>query len=92
MDRRSQQEAESASDIQHPCQSSQPVTSTLSSDAQEFIPFALQSATFDADDDYLEHAEAQDFATRVEHLVEDQQLWSKFQESDFSGKPPPPCG
>ena len=77
--------------IKHPEQPTQPPPRALNPEASDFIPFALQSTTFDADDDHLDDAEAQDFVTRVEHMVEDQQLWSKFQDSDFSGKPPPPC-
>ena len=83
--------AEALGDVQHPEQSGQHTPSSLNPAAPEFVPFALRASTFDVDDDLLDDAEAQDFGTRIEHMVHDQQLWSRFCESDLSGSPPPPC-
>ena len=64
--------------------------STLNPFAPEFVPFAIGLPPFDDDDELADDSDLPEHADRVEHLVEDTSLWSKFRESDVSGEPPPP--
>ena len=82
---------EAPCNVQHPEQPAQPPVSELNPYATQFISFAVRSSTFDPDDDPLDDADFRDHEERVENLVADHQIWSKFCKSDDTGAPPPPC-
>merc|ERR1712237_271270 len=66
-------------------------SSPLNPLAPEFVPFSLGLPPFDDDDELADDSDLPEHLERIDHLAEDTLLWSKFDESDHSGKPPPPC-
>ena len=59
--------------------------------APEFVPFSVSVPLYDSDDELADDAESPQHSDRVQHLMEDAILWSKFDESDLGGEPPKPC-
>ena len=73
-DRLARTPSNSPSEGQHFGKPNEPPSSVLDPAAPEFVPFALQATSFDDKDNLLENADFQEHGTRIEQLVEDQQL------------------